>query len=170
MKHLRLFLAAALLVPTLTLAHGDSPSFEKQEGDYLIDIGYDRIGIQPGEPVTFDFDLFTQSGTLAFAPFSQVSIRIMKGEGDVIETATNDGTNVPTLAVTFPEEGTYSLYVTYYNQDGAEIVSTTFDVPVAAHSGTVGRAANIATMIAAVFLMGLGIVVIVQQLMKKRSV
>ena len=144
---LPLLFAAFFLHLPLALAHGGQPSFEKEVDGYLIDIGYDHIGIRPNETVMFDFDLFSGTGgSLTFAPFTEVQITFVL-EGDMIiahETLKNDGTNVPTMEVTFPQDGTYVLQVTYF-RDGQELISTSFDVPVGAHNGAIGRSINTAT-------------------------
>lgn len=158
-----------LLLPVAALAHGDSPSFEKEIPPYLIDIGYDRIGMRPGEEVTFDIDLFTQSGAVAFATFTHVDIEIADANAVTVldTTLENDAVNVPILKHTFADEGMHTLHVTYRN-GGDQLAYATFDMPVGAGNGSVGRVMNVGTYIVAIVMVGIAGYVIVASFRKKK--
>ncbi len=157
----------ALLMPFVVLAHGGTPSLEQEVDGYIVDIGYDRVGIRPGEEVTFDFDLFTQSGAVSFAPFTHVDIEIAK-EGVTIAEATlhNERVHVPVWKYTFPDEGAYVVHVTYRNNEEV-MVYATFDLPVGESNGVVGRVVNMATYGVAALLLVLSLIVIGTSLLRK---
>lgn len=151
---------ALLIVPVVTCAHGDSPSFERQVGPYLIDIGYDRIGFRPGEEVKFDFDLYrTDAEAPAFEPFETVLFEVAK-DGQIIESREieNERDFIPSTTYAFPTDGDHVVHVAY--RRGEEIVAQAdFEAPVGAHNGEAGRALNAFTYVAAALLAITAIVV-----------
>jgi hypothetical protein len=148
---MRILLFILMFIPALASAHGGQPSFEKEVNGYLVDIGYDQIGIRPGEEVAFDFDLFAEDG-LAFAPFTAVEVHIWDPDNEVFhETIANDGVNVPTIKVAFPVEGKYTLQAIYRNEEEV-LADASFELPVDKISGSVGRGINAATYVLAAAL------------------
>ncbi len=141
-----LFSLIIALLPAISFAHGDRPSFEAEVGPYLIDVGYDVVGFRPGEEVTFDFDLFKDpNGTPSFEPFDLLRVEIFKGE-EIVHTqeVVNQQNFVPSMKYTFPVEGSYKLSVSYI-KDGSSIADATFDIAVSAGSGSLKRTQNIVT-------------------------
>lgn len=156
----------SLFIAVPALAHGGKPSFEQQIGQYIVDIGYDRIGIRPGEDVTFDFDLFTGTGMVAmdFVEFTNINLEIARDGVTALDTVIqNEGVNVPNFTYSFPEAGNYMLGATYMDGD-EELVYATFDFPVAENAGAVGRGVNVLTYVIAAVLIALGTWVIIGSL------
>lgn len=165
---MRIFLASILFLASSTVfAHGDKPSFEREVNGYLIDIGYNRVGIRPNEEVTFEFDLLTNSGAMAFADFSTVDIEIAKdGATTTTYTLANQKNFIPSWKHTFTENGTYQMNVDY-TFEAQTRAATTFDVHVSETDGWLGRAMNIGTMIAAPLLVLFAAYVAIQSFRKK---
>jgi hypothetical protein len=161
---------ALLLVPVVSFAHGDSPSFEKQVGPYLIDIGYDRLGFRPGEDVTFSFDLYRTDGPApAFEPFQTVRMEITK-EGQIIEAREieNERNFIPSTVYAFPEAGDYGFYAAFV-QSGSIVAQAVFDAPVGDHNGNVGRAMNMGKYIAAIALTLFALFVIIRSFLLRKK-
>jgi hypothetical protein len=145
-------LLLTLLMPSGVFAHGDAPSFEAETGGYLIDIGYDREGIRPGEEVTFDFDLLTTADRPQYVPFQSIDIDITRGSVQILQRSVqNDDTYIPTLPVTFDTEGAYHMHVAYI-ASGAVIAQSTFDLTVESSAGSLARTTNVFQYIAAAVL------------------
>lgn len=139
---MRTLLLSLLLLPSVAFAHGDSPSFELQQGPYLIDIGYSQEGFRPNEEVDFDFDLFrnVEGEMPSFVTFETIDIRIVRGEEEILaETLVNQKNFIPRLSYTFAEEGDYTLEVAYKNGDSV-ITEASFDMPVGENEGSMARA------------------------------
>jgi hypothetical protein len=167
----KLLLSSALfLIPIMSFAHGDKPSFEKVVNGYLIDIGYDRVGIRPDEEVTFEFDLYTQSGALAFAEFSEVKIEIADEDGATTSehTLQNKKEFIPTWKHTFTKGGMYQMHVDYLLNDRV-LANAVFDVHVGENDGWLGRAMDMGTMIAAPLLVLFAAFIAVRSFMASRK-
>ncbi len=161
MKHM-LLLCSLFLVPSVASAHGDSPSFEREVGSYLVDIGFDREGFRPGEEVKFDLDLYTTGDHPEFVSYDSIDVRITKEEKELFtQTIQNDPVYIPSFTYTFPEEGGYGLSVAYV-ESGAVKVATTFDVAVAPMAGTVARTSNTLVAITAIVLVGVSTIFIIK--------
>lgn len=158
-----------LLLPAFASAHGGQPSLEKTVGPYLVDIGFDRIGMRPGEEVTFDFDLFTATGALNFVKFTNVNVEFATKDGVTVheQVVENEEVNVPSMKYTFNKAGTYVMHVTYMRGD-EQIVYTTFELPVGTTNGGLGRFLNLLTYITAGVLVAFGLVIIFQSLLQRR--
>lgn len=168
---MRRFIVSLLLFlsPALAFAHGDRPSFEAKAGPYLIDIGYDNIGFRPGEEVVLDFDLFTESGALAFAPFTTIDVTVTKDERTVLtEQLTNEPTHIPTFSLTFPQSGEYTLGVSY-KQNGEELAFAVFPVSVQENNGAPGRIMNVANYVIAIVLVLVALYAILQSWRRRKS-
>lgn len=148
-------------------AHGDAPSFEKEVGPLLIDIGYDAVGFRPGEEVTFDFDIYNQSGAVAFEPFDEVKVTIIHEDGQRFnQTIVNDGVMIPTLKYTFPKEGDYSLVARFTRNDSI-VAEGEFPVHVGEHDGSVGRFMNMLNYVIAAVLVAIAGFVIIRSFLKR---
>ncbi len=162
-----LFLVSCIFAPTGALAHGDSPSFEREVGEYLVDIGFNREGFRPGEEVQFDLDLYTTSDHPEFVSYDSVDVRISKGDETVFEhTVQNDPVYIPSFTYAFPQEGSYQLTFAYV-ESGAVKVETTFDAAVAPMAGSVARTSTTLTAITAIVLVGLSIAFIIKSYRRK---
>jgi len=107
-------------------AHGSGISFEKQVGEYLVDIGYSSPAPEVGESVTFDFAL-TSNGTSV--EFSNVWVKIEPTEGTLVFAGGlyNAEFGGPRMNYSFQEAGLYTISVTYNDASGAV---TTVDFPL----------------------------------------
>lgn len=161
-----LFVCSFLFCIGSASAHGDAPSFEKEVGSILIDIGYDAVGFRPGEEVTFDFDIYNQSGAVAFEPFDKVDVTIT-GEGENFsQTVANDGVMIPALKYTFPKEGDYTLAADFMRGDSS-VAQGEFPIHVGEHDGSVGRFMNTLNYVIAALLVAIAGYVIVKSFMKR---
>jgi hypothetical protein len=155
----------------VALAHGDRPSLEREVGGYLVDIGYDAMGLRPMEEVHFDADLYTGTGdSIAYAPFQAIKVTVTDVKGGTVsdQRIENKQPNVPTFAVTFPAAGTYAFAVSY-ELGNKKTVATTFSLDVEAQNGSSERFDNMMHYVFAGFLVLVGIfaaVGIIRQRMK----
>lgn len=159
---------ALLLCALPAFAHGDRPSYEKQIGPYLLDIGYSHAPV-PGQPVTFDFDLYTNTGAdVKYAPFTDVHISISK-DGTSYDTANmqNKQPAVPTFTYTFPSEGVYIVAVSY-DRKNADPLQTSFDLRVSRLSGWIDTLDNASHYVVAGFLLVVAIVVFTIMFLQRR--
>jgi hypothetical protein len=162
-----LFLVSCFFAPTGASAHGDSPSFEREVGDYLIDVGFDREGFRPGEEVTFNLDLYTTSDHPEFVSYDSIDIRISQENETLFKhTIQNDPVHIPSFTYTFPEAGAYQLSFAYI-ESGAVKVETTFDAVVEPMAGTVARTSNILIIIAAVVLVAFSVIFVIRSYRQK---
>lgn len=121
--------AACLALPLMLYAHSEGASFEKQTGDYLIDIGYDPAPPEAGRAALFDFGL-TRISNNTPAPYDHVWVRVRDAESTLFASGIyHQGSGPTTLLYTFPKEGTYTLETSYRGARG-EIASASFSVPV----------------------------------------
>lgn len=165
-RSLTIVVLAIMFMAQNAYAHGDAPSFEKEVGSILIDIGYDAVGFRPGEEVTFDFDIFNQSGAVAFEPFDEVRVAIA-GEGENFsQTVVNDGVMIPTLKYIFPKEGEYTL-ATDFIRSGSSVAQGEFPIQVGEHDGAIGRFMNTLNYVIAIVLVAIAGFVIVRSFIKR---
>ena len=164
-----LLVASCFFVPVSTLAHGDRPSLEAETGGYLIDVGYDRDGFRPGEPVTFDFDVYTTGDHPEFVSFDTVNVQILQGTSLVFaQDIPNTPTYIPSLTYTFEQAGAYDVAVAYA-QSGSVKVQHTFPVTVEQRAGTLARSENMLHYIVAIFLVGFTIVAVTSSYLRRRT-
>lgn len=167
--HKLLFFLALGILPTLTFAHGDSPSLEAEVNEYLVDIGVSQEGIRPGEEVTFDFDLFTTDDRPQFVHFGSVDVEIKHDDTVLLsEVIANDSTYIPTLAYTFREEGEYRLTASFLT-GSTVIASQGFDLAVAPGSGTAARFENATHYVIAAILVGFTLVYGMVSFLRRKS-
>lgn len=170
MRSITLLFALLLTTPMLASAHGGQPSFEAEQGTYLVDIGYDVTGFRPDEEVTFDFDLYEDpNGTPSFAPFELIRVEISR-DGEIVhaQELENRESFIPTMRYTFPSEGDYRLEAAYV-QSGSVIADASFDVPVAANSGAAGRTINALTYVIAAALTAFAAWVAITSFLRSRA-
>lgn len=133
-------LSSSLLVllavlPAYAYAHGDGASFEKQSGEYLIDIGYDPAPPVAGEATLFDFSLLRIADG-SEVPYSHVWVRILDERKTVLASGVHaQEVGATTLLFVFPEDKTYTLESSFRTERG-EIASASFSVPVSPKSDT----------------------------------
>ncbi|HVW66598.1 MAG TPA: hypothetical protein VHA78_02600 [Candidatus Peribacteraceae bacterium] len=163
-----IFICSLVCIP-LASAHSDQPSYEKQIGPYLLDIGYSQAPV-PGQPVRFDFDLYTNTGAdVNYASFNDITFSITKdGQLIVSQTIQNTQPNVPTYTYTFPTEGVYAVAVTYERGKDAPL-STSFDLRVSNVSGWIGILDSVSHQIATIFLAIVAIVVFTIMILQRRK-
>lgn len=111
-------------------AHGTEVSFEKEIGDYLVDIGYDPEKPEVGLSERFDFGL-TDNKTKVAVSFSDVWVRIEKEKNTVFAGGIhNPKFGKAGLIYTFPELGEYSISVRFQNNEET-IIEASFPLKVA---------------------------------------
>lgn len=138
---MRLLLLSLLLTPFSAFAHGDAPSLEAQEGDYMMDIGY-TPELAPNTDIEFDLDLFT-SDPIDYADFSSVDVRVTRNGGEIAAgSIPNDEVHIPTFTVKFPEPGGYDIDIRYLDAANALIAAHTFHVEVPGDSTVMMRNAE----------------------------
>jgi len=162
------FVCSLICIP-LVSAHGDQPSFEKQIGPYLLDIGYSQAPV-PAQRVKFDFDLYTITGAdVNYASFNDIKFSITKdGQSLVSQTIQNTQPNVPTYAYTFPTEGVYTIGVTYERGKDTPL-STSFDLKVSNFYGWIGILDGLSHQIAAIFLVIVAVVVFTIMILQRKK-
>lgn len=112
-------------------AHGIGLQLEQQTGSYLIDIGTNVPMLRPGEPVNFNFQLWSNSTDYWSAlPFTQIKLTIDRdGSRELDTVVTPQAAGWTNFTHTFAERGTYTMRAEYL--DGKRsIISATFILPV----------------------------------------
>ncbi len=178
MRLFSLLLSSILFIP-LSLAHSDGLSFEEKIGDVLVDIGFgDALPVE-GSTLTYSFDLFNISNpdAYAFEPFTEVHVMLFRDGKEVLsEVIPNNGTDVPSLPITYTDAGDYTMQVIYM-RSGKERIATPFHFrvnPAPAGSGNLPEnqgdlqnpIAILAMGLIGFAILGLGIPPIVRHLQK----
>lgn len=128
-RYLLLALLPWLCGPSLLSAHGSGLSFEKEVGEYLVDIGYDSEP-RTGVPVRFEFNLLTLAGEPA--SFDEVWVRILEEKmTSLAGPIRGQELGRTTLLYEFSDEGVYTLDVSY-RKNGNELAEAAFDLLVGA--------------------------------------
>lgn len=123
----------ALLMPFATDAHGMGASFERDVGEYRIDVGYDPAQVRAGDRILFDFGTLWKNGEL-FTDFDHVWVRIEFEGKTVLATGVKRAAFGPTsLLYVIPAdyEGEIILDVRYEGPDGT-LADTEFTLLVTA--------------------------------------
>ncbi len=116
-------------------AHLVGKSFEKQVGEYLVDVGYDVFELQPNQKTIFNFALVQNAGksNWEYAPFNKIFVSFRQGDREILGKAITLNAPIPAYApFTFPSAGDYTLAVRFQD-DNRLLAETTF--PVAVGSG-----------------------------------
>ncbi len=140
MKQIRVtvFIIAALLVlcagftARSVSAHPVGFSWEKTNGNYLMDVGYDTDVFIAGEYVRFDFAL-KDPATKDPRDFTQAWVRITDSDGKRTLLATgvyNQSIGPTTLLYLFAEPGPHSLEVSFRDKDGNDLAVGSFPLVV----------------------------------------
>lgn len=120
---------SVLLMPIVTVAHGDRPSLEAEVGAYLIDIGYDDLA--PNEDVVFDIDLYNSGPPLTYADFAGVDLRVTRQGAEIATLSVENGdAYAPTFTLRFPEPGGYDIDVRFVDANEKLIAAHTFHLEV----------------------------------------
>ncbi len=110
-------------------AHGEGASFEKEIGDYIVDIGYDPEKLEVGTPVKLDFEL-SKKVSKENVPFSSVWVRVEKEKQTVFASGIHRPEFGKTgLLYTFGEPGTYTISARFQNNED-NIAETSFTLAV----------------------------------------
>lgn len=149
--------------PFFVFAHGLGQTFEREVGDYNVDIGYDSVTevIPAGAPVRFDFDLSDKDRTLR-VPFTTVWVRIAPTNAPGFLFAGYLG--IPSfgpanMSYVFADAGSYELTVRYENKDGT-LAETSFPLTVTEQEGSVGRESSLNVLLSGVIGFVLGAIIL----------
>ncbi len=127
-------------------AHGDGVSFEKEVGNYLVDIGYEPEKPEVGTPVRLDFELSDKTSG-ATAAFSSVWVRIEKDKSTVFASGIHHPEFGKTgLLYTFGEPGTYTISARFQNNEDT-IAETSFSLTVSESSSPGGKPSTLDTSV-----------------------
>jgi hypothetical protein len=158
MKYFIFTILASLLVFNIALAHVGL-SFEKQVGDYFIDIGSEEEIVTEGKEFELNFDLSKDDER---QEFHDVSVKFSKdGEIFYLSRIHKPKIGPVHLLYIFPESGEYQMSVAF-NQDDKTIVETDFSVLVEAKVGGEEQAKTGSTqgIIGAVIGFVIGIIIV----------
>lgn len=113
---------------TMLYAHEFGESFEGQDGDVFIDIGYSVENITDDTSVVFDFEILDSEENMI--PFSDVWVRITQEKSTVFASGIyNARLGGALMTYKFPESGEYELSARFQD-DGKSIAEGTFPVVV----------------------------------------
>lgn len=116
------------MTPLPLLAHGTGASFEREVGEYLVDIGYSVEEPVAGESITFDFALLKDGETAAF---TDIWVKIESEDGVVLATGIHSGTfGGPRLTYVFPKSGSFVISTRYERGDDS-LAEASFELPIA---------------------------------------
>jgi hypothetical protein len=127
-SYLLLFLTI-LSHPISSSAHVTGAFFEKEVGNFIVDIGYDPEIIVARESSAFSFDLLDKTNRDP-QEFTSIWVKIDKGEQTTLATGiARQSLGITTLLYTFPEAGEYELNVRYQSGDDS-IAEASFPIVV----------------------------------------
>ncbi len=134
-RHRGLLALCALVLLTASPAaeaHLVGKSFEKQVGEYLVDVGYDMFELQPNQKTIFNFALVQNAGkpNWEYAPFNKIFVSFRQSDREIFGKTITLSEPIPAYApFTFPSAGDYTLAVRFQKDDRL-LAETTFPVPV----------------------------------------
>lgn len=135
-----LMVCVSALLPATLIAHGSGASYEEEKNGYLIDIGYGPDAIAAGQRLRLDFDLIALDISTTSDLFTDVWVRITKGDELYFSANVAEPYFGPTvLNLLLPDPGEYDIYTRYQN-DATNVVDTTFTLLVATSSTTASPA------------------------------
>jgi hypothetical protein len=154
MKHIFTVLLAVTLAEAAFANGLGGERLEKVVGDQIVDVGTDQTSTPvAGEPIEFDFNLLTSDTRDPVTYPTSIGIDIGHNGKSVVNC--DLVTELPNafLFYTFPEEGNYTLTVTFFdkNRDRQEVATATFPLTIAGSTGRM-RALNIAEILASLIL------------------
>ncbi len=127
------------LLPGMAWAHGSGPALQKVVNGYQIDVHYPFV-MQAGVPIWLNFFLSKKDEGIP-AEFTDLDVSVMKDKSVMLKTNITKKLGKGTGAVmTFPNPGTYRIYLTYNNGKDT-VVETYFDTEV--HAPPASLTANI---------------------------
>lgn len=128
-----LAVAVAFSPARVVHAHETGGSFQRESGNYTIDIGYNPASITARDYASFDFLLWKgAANTAGPADYSHVWTRIIRDKETLLVTGILHQTYGPTILLyAFPDPGMYTIEVSYRTADGDEIAAASFPVTVA---------------------------------------
>ncbi len=125
------------LAPVLAQAHSTGFTYEAPVGEYFVDIGANRMEIEPNELTLFEFNLYPKSDVNNLAEFDSVYVTVADQKSGVVYAGAvhSPGTDVLTvMSYSFPAGGEYEMSARF-DKDGDALAEVTFTVPV---KGSVG--------------------------------
>ncbi len=119
------FIASAIFVS----AHGSGQSFEREVGEYLLDIGTSDLTIRAGQATAFDFDIL-QKDSRELVPFTNMWVRF-EDDTKLLFAGGISKASFGRTAVTyaFPKAGSYMLTVRFHNESET-LAETSFPITV----------------------------------------
>jgi len=121
-----------LLFPAMSLAHEGhrmEVSFEKEAGQYLVDVGHSPEILVVNEPATFDFSVQNKQGK--DLEFSNVLVKIQQKDKIVFSTSlARASIESSSLLLTLPAAGEYELNAKFEN-NGEVLAEASFPFSVA---------------------------------------
>lgn len=111
----------------------------KDTGEYTIDVTDDTPTIQPGQPVHFDYGLFTKEldeyGAAKPADFTDVQVALVQGTTTTMQTTIKAQADreLTGFDYTFPD--VHADYVMHVNYRKGEAVIASIDIPLTAGGG-----------------------------------
>lgn len=124
-----------LALPLSTSAHTTGASWNIASGPYTVDVGYDPTTFTAGIYTRFDFLLWKgPANTGDPVDYAQIWVRIVRAGNDTV-LATGiwkQPVGPTTLLYEFQEPGSYSLEVSYRDQDGNDIAIASIPITVQA--------------------------------------
>lgn len=126
-----IFPALFLLLALPVEAHFNGSSWEEIKGEYLVDVGYDAESFVAGEYVRFDFSL-KDAPAQHPEDFAEVWVRVVSAEeGTRLATGVRRQPIGPTtLLYVFDRAGAYSLEVSFRDENGKDLATSSMPVAV----------------------------------------
>ena len=118
----------SIIVPLVAFAHGDGASFERQVGDYIVDVGYEPENPQVGERLLLDLNILNADESPQ--DFTSVWVRLEEGGGSVLATGVAKSAVGPTtLLMKMPSAGEFTLYARF-ELSGTVLAEASFSLSV----------------------------------------
>jgi hypothetical protein len=158
MKRIITVFIAFVIAPTAFANGLGGERLEKFVGDRIVDIGTDQTATPvAGEPIEFDFNLLDSKTREPVNLVTSVGIDIGHNGKSLVNCDLITELPNTFLFYTFPEAGTYTLKVTFFdkNRDRQELATASFPLTIAGSSGRIG-AFNLAEILVSMALGLLG--------------
>jgi hypothetical protein len=154
---IHVLIAMAISGPALANGLGGQ-RLEKVVGDVIVDVGTDQESTPvAGEPIQFDFNLLTSDTREPVTLVTSVGIDIGHNGKSMVNCDLVPELPITFLFYTFPEEGNYTLTVTFFdkNRNRPELATASFPLTISG-SRTKARALYVAASFATILLALLG--------------
>jgi len=121
--------------------HGFGQSLEKVVDNYIIDVGIDALDLVAGEPVRFDFVLWSKDRNPI--DFTDAWVRIAPAERGIVFAGNLHQPEFGSTGMTyvFPKGGDYELTVRFQNK-GEAIIEASFPLKVGAGASDASGASH----------------------------